>query len=218
MFRSLLKDMKISEDSAPIFYHYLNRHIELDEDEHWPMALGMLESLCSGDTKLEKEALETAHLSLESQLLIHVYDLKSRSKVSGISSVAKKNLFESQFNFFTSDLPAVKSLKTFFSHSTNIKVLSNLIKELDITDFKTSKSGIFFGKTIMFTGGLGRMSRAEAKALVEKEGGKILGTVSKKLDYLVVGDTKPTSKKIERAKQLNISILDENSWHALLNG
>ena len=47
---------------------------------------------------------------------------------------------------------------------------------------------------------------------------KILGTVSKKLDYLVVGDTKPTSKKIERAKQLNISILDENSWHALLNG
>lgn len=68
MFRSLLKDMKISEDSAPIFYHYLNRHIELDEDEHWPMALGMLESLCSGDTKLEKEALETAHLSLESRV------------------------------------------------------------------------------------------------------------------------------------------------------
>ena len=40
----------------------------------------------------------------------------------------------------------------------------------------------------MFTGGLIKMSRAEAKALVEKEGGKILGTPSKKLDYLVVGD------------------------------
>ena len=58
-----------------------------------------------------------AHLSLESQLLIHVYDLKSRSKVSGISSVAKKNLFESQFNFFNSDLPAVQSLKTFCEES-----------------------------------------------------------------------------------------------------
>jgi len=61
------------------------------------------------------------------------------------------------------------------------------------------------------------MSRAEAKALVEKEGGKILVAVSKKLDYLVVGDTKPTPKKVEKAKQLNIKILDENNWYDLLN-
>ena len=64
---------------------------------------------------------------------------------------------------------------------------------------------------------LSKMSRAEAKALVEKEGGKILGTASKKLDYLVVGDSKPTPKKVEKAKQLNIKILDENSWYGLLN-
>ena len=69
----------------------------------------------------------------------------------------------------------------------------------------------------MFTGGLSKMSRAEAKALVEKEGGKILGAASKKLDYLVVGDSKPISKKVEKAKQLNIKILDENSWYGLLN-
>jgi len=61
------------------------------------------------------------------------------------------------------------------------------------------------------------MSRAEAKSLVEKEGGKILGTVSKKLDYLVVGDSKPTSKKVEKAKQLNIKIFEEKSWYSLLN-
>ena len=111
----------------------------------------------------------------------------------------------------------INSLEKFFSHSTNLNSVSNLIKELNVTDFKTSKSGIFYGKTIMFTGGLSKMSRAEAKALVEKEGGKILGTTSKKLDYLVVGDSKPTSKKVERAKQLNIKILDENSWYGLLN-
>jgi len=70
----------------------------------------------------------------------------------------------------------VKSLETFFSNSSNLNTVSNLIKELNVTDFKTSKSGIFYGKTIMFTGGLSKMSRAEAKALVEKEGGKILGT------------------------------------------
>ena len=61
------------------------------------------------------------------------------------------------------------------------------------------------------------MSRAEAKSLIEKEGGKILGAASKKLDYLVVGDSKPTFKKVEKAKQLNIKILDENSWYGLLD-
>ena len=111
----------------------------------------------------------------------------------------------------------VKSLEIFFSNSSNLNTVSNLIKELNVTDFKTSKSGIFYGKTIMFTGGLNKMSRAEAKALVEKEGGKILGATSKKLDYLVVGDSKPTPKKVEKAKQLNIKILDENSWYGLLN-
>jgi len=111
----------------------------------------------------------------------------------------------------------VNSLETFFSNSNNLNTVSNLIKKLNIVDFKTSKSGIFYGKTIMFTGGLSKMSRAEAKVLVEKEGGKILGAASKKLDYLVVGDSKPTPKKVEKAKQLNIKILDEKSWYGLLN-
>jgi len=111
----------------------------------------------------------------------------------------------------------IKSLETFFSNSSNPNTVSNLIKELSVMDFKTSKSGIFYGKTIMFTGGLSKMSRAEAKALVEKEGGKILGSPSQKLDYLVVGDSKPTTKKVEKAKQLNIKILNENNWYNLLN-
>ena len=90
-------------------------------------------------------------------------------------------------------------------------------KKLNVIDYKTSKSGSFYGKTIMFTGGLSKMSRAEAKAVVEKEGGKILGSASKKLNYLVVGNSKPTTKKVDKAKQLNIKILDENSWYGLLN-
>ena len=111
----------------------------------------------------------------------------------------------------------VKSLETFFLNSNNLKIVSNLIKELNVDDYKSNKSGIFYGKTIMFTGGLNKMSRAEAKAVVEKEGGKILGTVTKKLDYLVAGESKPTHKKVEKAKQLNIKVLDENSWYGLLN-
>ena len=111
----------------------------------------------------------------------------------------------------------VNSLDTFFSNSNNLNAVTNLIKELKVTDFRISRSGIFYAKTVMFTGGLSKMSRAEAKTLVEKEGGKILGTTSKKLDYLVVGDSKPTTKKVEKAKQLNVEILDEKSWYGLLN-
>jgi len=111
----------------------------------------------------------------------------------------------------------VNSLETFFSNSNNLKTVSNLIKELNVVDFKIRKSGIFYGKTIMFTGGLSKMSRAEAKALVENEGGKILGAISKKLDYLVTGDSKPTVKKINEAKKLNIKVLKEDEWNQIIN-
>ena len=46
------------------------------------------------------------------------------------------------------------------------------------------------------------MSRSEAKSIAENNGGKVLGSISKKLDLLVVGETKPTKKKIDQAKNL----------------
>ena len=52
----------------------------------------------------------------------------------------------------------------------------------------------------MFTGGFEKMSRSEAKSLVENNGGKVLGTVSKKLNYLVIGSSKPTKKKLRKLK------------------
>ena len=69
----------------------------------------------------------------------------------------------------------------------------------------------------MFTGGFEKMSRSEAKSLVENNGGKVLGTVSKKLDILVVGNSKPTKKKIEKAKKLNIKIIKEEDWYKILD-
>ena len=69
----------------------------------------------------------------------------------------------------------------------------------------------------MFTGGFQKISRSEAKAIVEKNGGKVLGTISKKLDFLVVGASKPTKKKIDQAKELNIKIILEKDWNKILN-
>ena len=69
----------------------------------------------------------------------------------------------------------------------------------------------------MFTGGFKKISRSEAKNLTEKNGGKVLGTVSKKLDILVIGDSKPTRKKIDKARSLSIQILNESEWYKLLD-
>ena len=59
------------------------------------------------------------------------------------------------------------------------------------------------------------MSRSEAKNKVEENGGKILGSVSKKLSMLIVGSSKPTKSKVEKAKELGIKIVEEKDWYKL---
>ena len=60
------------------------------------------------------------------------------------------------------------------------------------------------------------MSRAEAKALIEKNSGNVVSNVSKKLDYLIVGE-KPTKRKIESAKELKVKIINQSEWLKMLN-
>ena len=69
----------------------------------------------------------------------------------------------------------------------------------------------------MFTGGLQNMRRYEAKAIVEQNGCKVLGAVSKKLDFLVVGESKPTKKKIDQARKMSVKIILEKDWKKILN-
>ena len=100
-----------------------------------------------------------------------------------------------------------------------MKIIHNLINELNIINYKIKNThGKFSNKKLMFTGGFQNMSRSEAKAVAENNGGKVLGTISKKLDFLVVGETKPTKKKIDQAKELKIKIITEKDWEKILNG
>ena len=82
---------------------------------------------------------------------------------------------------------------------------------------KINKKGKLSNKNIMFTGGFYKMSRSEAKALAEENGAKILGSVSKKLNYLVIGNSKPTKRKVDKAKELDIDLITEDKWYKLLN-
>ena len=111
----------------------------------------------------------------------------------------------------------VNSLKNFFSNNSNVKVFDELLPNLKIKNFVFNQEGKFLNKTFMFTGGMTKMSRSESKKIVENEGGKVLGSVSKKLNYLVIGDTKPTTKKINEARANGINILSETDWYKLIN-
>ena len=68
MFRSLLDEMKIGSELAPTFHYYLSRHVELDELEHGPMAMRMLDVLCESDPFREGEALAAAQKALQARL------------------------------------------------------------------------------------------------------------------------------------------------------
>ena len=112
----------------------------------------------------------------------------------------------------------IKSIEAFFLNDKNTDVVKNLIRSLVIVDFEILiKKGKFSNKNLMFTGGFKKMSRSEAKTQTENNGGKVLGSISKKLDILVVGDSKPTRKKVDRARELKIRIINEKDWYKLLN-
>ena len=112
----------------------------------------------------------------------------------------------------------VDSIDNFFSNITNTRIIKDLIDKLIIKNHTVKNNdGKFSNKKIMFTGGFKNMSRSEAKAVAENNGGKVLGSISKKLDFLIVGDSKPTKKKVDQAKQLNIKIILEKDWNKILN-
>ena len=112
----------------------------------------------------------------------------------------------------------IESIDNFFSSKLNREIIKKLIDKLDISNYiKKNTDGKFSNKKLMFTGGFKNMGRSEAKLIAENNGGKVLGSISKNLDFLIVGESKPTKKKIDQAKKLKIKILFEKDWNKILN-
>ena len=111
----------------------------------------------------------------------------------------------------------LKSVKNFFDNKVNLNILKELKKILVVKNAVTNnKNGLLNEKTFMVTGKLNGISRAEVKSLIEENSGSSVSTVSKKLNYLIIGD-KPTKKKVDKAKELKITILNQSQFLKMLN-
>ena len=98
-----------------------------------------------------------------------------------------------------------------------MNVINELNKILSIKESKAiEKNGPFKDQTFMFTGKLNGISRAEAKSLIEQNSGSIVSNISKKLNYLIVGE-KPTKRKIDIANELGVKIINQTVWFKMLD-
>jgi DNA ligase (NAD+) len=158
-------------------------------------------------------SLGIRHIGFENAKLI----AKTLKSPENFINLSNKNKLNELLNIDGIGETQINSLKKFFLNQTNLKVINDLQKILKIRPAQENKNdGILMNKTFMITGKLQGISRAEAKSLIEKNSGIIISNVSKKLDYLIIGD-KPTKRKVDLAKELNVKILKQSELLNLLN-
>jgi DNA ligase (NAD+) len=158
-------------------------------------------------------SLGIRHIGLENAKLISKY-FKTFSKFKALS---RNKRYNELLNIDGIGETQVNSVKNFFSNKVNIDVLNQLEATLNIKDtLEENKNGKLKEKTFMITGKLNGISRAEVKSLIEENAGTTVSSVSKKLNYLIIGE-KPTKRKIETAKNLKIITLDQKQFLTLLN-
>jgi DNA ligase (NAD+) len=112
----------------------------------------------------------------------------------------------------------IDALVAFFGEPHNLKALADLLAEIEVEPF--ARAGRLAtpvtDKTVVFTGSLERMTRSEAKALAERLGAKVTGSVSAKTDYVVAGAD--AGSKLSKARELGVAVLSEDEWLKLAKG
>lgn len=105
----------------------------------------------------------------------------------------------------------VASLEEFFLEKHNRLIVEELLAELRVRDAKTAgATSAVSGKTVVFTGTLTKMSRAEAKERAEHLGAKVASSVSAKTDFVVAGAD--AGSKLKKANELGVKVLSEDEW------
>ena len=207
-----LKLIKLPQDIFSLDYD------KIEKLDGWgKLSIANLKYSIKEKTKISFErfiySLGIRHIGLENAKLIS----KNLKTSSNFLNLLKNKKFEELLNIDGIGETQINSIKNFFSNKTNLNIINQLNKVLKISDASViKKDGPLANKTFMLTGKLNGISRAEAKSLIEENSGSIVSNVSKKLDYLIVGE-KPTKRKVESAKELKIKILNQQEWSKILN-
>lgn len=113
-----------------------------------------------------------------------------------------------------------RSVERFFREEGNQRVLAKLLDagvQIEVREPQaptaTAEAGPFSGKSVVFTGGLSRWSREDAKRRVEELGGRVASSVSKKTDFVVAGED--AGSKLEQAQHLGVRVLTEEEFESL---
>ena len=207
-----LKLIKLPQDIYNLKYD------KIEKLEGWgPLSVSNLKFSIEKKKKISLErfiyALGIRHIGQENAKLMatHLKTSINFFKLSKIDNI--KNLL----NIDGIGETQISSIKKFFLKKANMNVLEELNKILIISSaIPINKSGLLKNKTFMLTGKLDGISRGEAKSLIEKNSGKIVSNVNKKLDYLIIGK-KPTPKKISLAKALKTNVINQQEWMKMLN-
>ena len=112
-----------------------------------------------------------------------------------------------------------ESVVTWLSVPTNVDLLERLEKaglKMEFAVRAKSESNPFFGKTLVFTGTLPTLGRAEAQTMAQDVGAKVSGSVSKKTDYVIAGAE--AGSKLEKAEKLGVAVIDEATFLQMLKG
>ncbi len=107
-----------------------------------------------------------------------------------------------------------KSVASWFADSVHKTALDRLLKEVEVEHAKAATKGPLTGKTFVLTGTLEKMSRDEAKTRIRALGGDVSESVSLKTTYVVAGEE--AGSKLEKAKKLGVTILNESRFLAML--
>ena len=149
-------------------------------------------------------------------LAIHYGSLDALQDAAIAASDETSASFEALTNIDQIGASVARDLSRFFNDPISQDIVRDLLTEMTpIPPEKPAADSPFSGKTLVFTGTLNQMSRNEAKALAERLGAKVSGSVSSKTDYLIAGDA--AGSKARKAADLGISVLDEAAWLDLAN-
>jgi DNA ligase (NAD+) len=112
---------------------------------------------------------------------------------------------------------SAREIRAWTGEPQNVSVVTRLLEAgVRPAPEAAPAGGALLGKTVVLTGTLARRSREEAKAEIERRGGKVSGSVSRKTDFVVAGED--AGSKLKKARELGVRILDEDGLERLLAG